>query len=181
MSSEIANAINNQNSAVLWLHAAQPISGKLDKHLELNLRKLKKPLLYDFAVAAGPNEVLSGLYTCPGLVRVDRGGDVQSDMHRLFETWQNSTANAGIGGIEYFRKNTTNTDMQKADTALARLVAFDEISKIQTVHSGHKCKYARAAVALASQYHLVTAFSSAIITEPVEEKKDQNSLTSQSS
>lgn len=171
VSSEVANAINNPNSAVLWLHAAQPISGKLNKRLELTFRKLKKPLLYDFAVAAGPNEVLSGLYACPGLVRVDRGGDVQSDLHRLFETWQNSTANADIGGIEYFRKNTTSNEMPKADTALARLVAFDEISKIQTVHSGHKCKYARAAVNRASQYHLVTAFSSAIISEPVEETR----------
>ncbi|MBA3994189.1 MAG: hypothetical protein C0469_11735, partial [Cyanobacteria bacterium DS2.3.42] len=176
VSSEIASAINNQNSAVLWLHAAQPISGKLNKRLELNFRKLNRPLLYDFAVAAGPNEVLSGLYACPGLVRVDRGGDVQSDLHRLFETWQSSTANSGVGGIEYFRKNTTASDMQKANTALARLVAFDEISKIQTVHSGHKCKYARAAVNLASQYHLVTAFSSAIITEPVEEKRTRTRI-----
>lgn len=177
VSSEIATAMNNPDAAVLWLHAAQPIPGKLDKRLELNFRRLKKPLLYDFAVAAGPNEVLSGLYACPGLVRVDRGGDVQSDLHRLFETWRRSTANASTGGIEFFRKKANNEHIRMADTALARLVAFDEISKIQTVHSGHRCSYARKAVQLSNQYHLVTAFSSAIITDPIPPKRSSVSLS----
>ncbi|MCC7531930.1 MAG: hypothetical protein IT342_25735, partial [Candidatus Melainabacteria bacterium] len=177
VSAELSTAMNNPNAAVLWLHAAQPIAGKLDRRLELNFRRLKKPLLYDFAVAAGPNEILSGLYACPGLVRVDRGGDVQSDLHRLFETWRNSTANASTGGIEYFRKNATSEHIPKAGTALARLVAFDEISKIQTVHSGHRCSYARKAVQLSNQYHLVTAFSSAIITEPIAQRRSSMSLS----
>ncbi len=177
VSSEIATAMNIPDAAVLWLHAAQPIPGKLDKRLELNFRRLKKPLLYDFAVAAGPNEVLSGLFACPGLVRVDRGGDVQSDLHRLFETWRYSTVNASTGGIEFFRKKATNEVIPKASTTLARLVAFDEISKIQTAHSGHRCSYARKAVQLSNQYHLVTAFSSAIITEPIPQKQSSVSLS----
>ncbi len=167
VSSELESAVNNPDSAVLWLHAAQPIGGKLNRTLDVNFRKAKRPLLYDFAVAAGPNEVLSSMYACPALVRVERGGDVQSDLHRLFDNWQHSTGSTATGGIEYFRKPAAKADIAKADPALARLVAFDEISKLASVHRSHKCSYARKGAAISNRYHLVTAFSSAIITEPI--------------
>lgn len=172
----LTEAANTNSSAVLWIHSAQPLPGKLGKEWELFIRQSAKPLLYDFAVAAGPNEILAGLYNCPGLVRVNRGSYVESDMHQLFETWQKASASTAVGGIQYVRKNLANLDIEKgslkpAEMALAKLVAFDEISKIQTVHSNHRCKAARKAVAISNAYHLVTSFSSAIITEPIPVRK----------
>lgn len=168
----LTEAANTNSSAVLWVHSAQPLPGKLGKQWELFIRQSARPLLYDLAVAAGPNEILSGLYNCPGLVRVNRGSYVESDMHQLFDTWQKANVSTAVGGIQYVRKSLANLDLEKgslkpAETALAKLVAFDEISKIQTVHSNHRCKAARKAVAISNAYHLVTSFSSAIITEPI--------------
>lgn len=162
-------------AAVLWIHSAQPLAGKLRKDDDLSIRKSQKPLLYDFAVAAGPNEILSGLYNCPGLVRVNRGSGVAEDLHRLLSMWQNGKTDTPVGGISYWSKPLSDAvakadSVKAADPALAKLVAFDEISKIQTVHGNHRCKYARKAVALSNAYHLVTSFSSAIITEPIPQR-----------
>jgi hypothetical protein len=177
LKTELSDAINNDGAAVLWIHSAQPLPGKLDRHSELSIRKSSKPLLYDFAVAAGPNEILSGLYSCPGLVRVNRGSFVEKDLHGLFDTWQKATPVTELGGIVYSRKQLTDVEpgsIKPAETALAKLVAFDEISKIQTVHGNHRCKFARQAVALSNTYHLVTSFSSAIITDPVPQRRVQD-------
>lgn len=174
---ELSDAINNDGAAVLWIHSAQPLPGKLDSHFELSIRKSKKPLLYDFAVAAGPNEILSGLYSCPGLVRVNRGSFVEKDLDQLFYTWQKATPQTELGGIVYSCNPLVNVEpgsLKPAEAALAKLVAFDEISKIQTVHGHHRCKFARRAVALSNTYHLVTSFSSAIITEPVPQRRAQD-------
>ncbi|MBA3859265.1 MAG: hypothetical protein C0507_20360 [Cyanobacteria bacterium PR.3.49] len=167
VTAELSKMITTDGGAVLWLHAAQPIPGKLERRLDDKVRKHTRPLLYDFAVAAGPNEVLSGLYACPALVRVDRGSNVQSDLHRLFEQWKQSTPDTALGGIVYSRGSAANVDIQATDSDIGKLVAFDEISKLQIGHPGHTCKYAQKAVDIATKYHLVTPFSSAIITEPI--------------
>lgn len=167
VNSAVSRMLTAEGGAVLWLHAAQPIPGKLDKDVEEQLRKLARPLLYDFAVAAGPNEVLSGLYSCPALVRVDRGGNVQSDLHRLFDQWKQSTPETALGGIVYSRGGAAPDDIKATDSDIGKLVAYDEILKLQMNHPGHTCKYARQAVNIATKYHLVTPFSSAIITEPI--------------
>lgn len=164
---EITRMLTTDGGAVLWLHAAQPIPGKLERQLTGRLLKLNRPLLYDFAVAAGPNEILSGLYACPALVRVDRGNNVQSDLHRLFDQWKQSTPETALGGIVYSRETAAAVDIKATDSDIGKLVAFDEISKLQIGHPGHTCKYAQRAVDIATRYHLVTPFSSAIITEPI--------------
>jgi len=177
LKTELSDAINNDGAAVLWIHSAQPLPGKLDRHCELSIRKSTRPLLYDFAVAAGPNEILSGLYNCPGLVRINRGSFVEKDLQGLFDTWQNATPQTELGGIVYSRTQLTAVEpasIKPAEIALAKLVAFDEISKIQTVHGNHRCKFARQAVALSNTYHLVTSFSSAIITDPVPQRRAQD-------
>ena len=175
---ELSDALDSNGAAILWIHSAQPLPGKLGKDHERSIRKATKPLLYDFAVAAGPNEILSGLYNCPGLVRVNRGSYVENDLRQLFDTWQKATPATEIGGIRYSRKPLSNLDFQStslkpAEAALAKLVAFDEVSKIQIEHGNHRCKYARRAVAISNTYHLVTSFSSAIITDPIPQRKAQ--------
>lgn len=163
----VEDTVQYHKTAVLWLHSSQPIPGKLKNVANLHLRLRQKPTLYDFAVAAGPNEILSGLYSCPGLVRVQRGNDVQSDLHRLFEIWKNSTPDSAVGGIKYAIGGTAPGGMPPAEPALLKLAVFDEISKLQTGHPNHHCKYAKRAVSLSNEFHLVTPYSSAIITEPI--------------
>lgn len=84
----------NENSAVLWIHGAQPTGGSSISVLNY----LNHPALYDMQVSSGPNVFLDGL-TARALVRVPRFGSAGDDLAFLFEEWKTP------GSMKKFQRN----------------------------------------------------------------------------
>lgn len=145
-------------SAVLWIHGAQVLNNG-------NLAGLKKmlqangtsPMLYDFQVASGPNEILAGFDNCPAIVRVLRSGSVQNDLKRLCDQWQKQNAATAFTG-----RSVCLDDPRCKDTfnSLAQLWAYRQV--LGTLTSGDQAS----AYQLAATYHVVTPVSSAVIVDP---------------
>lgn len=164
----LAESSEDGKSAVLWVHAAQPVKGHLSSANAKRLGEFNQPFLYDMAVVSGPNEVLDGVYGSPALVRVARAGDAGSDLTALFKNWKLSGGGSQSPGITFAVSPSTEIPGQTAkDMVWSQLAAADEICKIEKNHHGHSCKYGQQAVQLATNYHLVTPFSSALIAEPI--------------
>ena len=72
----------DDNSAVLWIHGAQP-SGLPFQALE----EWTQPRLYDMQVSSGPNIYLDGVNSA-ALVKVPRSGNAGDDLAFLFEEWK---------------------------------------------------------------------------------------------
>ncbi|CAN5554694.1 hypothetical protein BH11CYA1_BH11CYA1_08430 [soil metagenome] len=78
-------ATMTKDAAVLWLHAAQPLTSGTAK-VQKCLKSVGRPLLFDMQVLAGPNELLSGVNHMKSLVRVDRTGNLKGDLISFLNT-----------------------------------------------------------------------------------------------
>lgn len=163
----LAEIGDDGSGAVLWIHAAQPVPGHFESRNSKRLRELNHPFLYDMEVSAGPNEVLDGISDRPAMVRVPRSGSVENDLSALFSNWKETGREPSTGITFQVAPSTAPEGLTAKDKVWSQLAAASEICKIERDHHGHNCKYAQQAVYLATQYHLVTPFSSALISEPI--------------
>lgn len=77
-------AAMSQNMSVLWIHAAQPLTTGAAR-VKKCLKMTDRPLLFDMQVLAGPNELLNGVNSQKTLVRLDRTGDLKTDLISFFK------------------------------------------------------------------------------------------------
>jgi hypothetical protein len=85
LSAALNEAAGTADTAVLWLHAAQPVTSGSKYELNTSLgRATAHPILFDMQLVAGPNEILNGVITDNRLVRVPRAGSLVDDLSALF-------------------------------------------------------------------------------------------------
>lgn len=147
-------------SAVLWIHAAQPIPYD-DPTFTCKdyLKRFNQPLLYDMQVVSGPNEILNGVDATQALVRVSRSGALSTDIARLFRSFAN--------GNERPEYNIEKSDgLPQAELAespetrqnLSKIWGLQRILLIGNSHEPSCLK-------LAEMYQIVSPFSSAVVID----------------
>ncbi len=156
------------NSAILWLHATQPIELCDGEQLVQKWeRRPGNPELYDLQFGNGPNRIaekLNGLSVVRG---VPKFGDAAAGLQRLFAFWSGSAKRL------VFDRKTETGDTRPTGTETgfdtARLWADGEVREL--ADSWHKGDRA-AAESLASTYQLVTPVSGAVVLESEQQYKE---------
>jgi hypothetical protein len=72
------------NSAIVWIHGAQPLSQSGARIREILDAKYDSPLLYDLQLEPGANQILAGTVCSTSLERVPTSGNLQEDIVQLF-------------------------------------------------------------------------------------------------
>jgi hypothetical protein len=81
----LQSAAGADDTAVLWLHAAQPLSSGDTGALSALLRGAStRPYLFDLALQAAPNQLLTDVYSPNGLIRLPRSSSVAADLTGFF-------------------------------------------------------------------------------------------------
>ena len=164
----VRKAYKDKGSAVLWIHAAQPLAKHLSGAVQLALKHGgTRPLLYDLQVATGANEYLNFPEKLPSLIRVVRTGSVAADMKRLYGAWKEKPRTE-----EEFTWDPApivgSASLVKADDTLGQLWAFNQILKLTAPANADDPNNAAQAAAYANNYHLVTPISSGIVVEDIQ-------------
>lgn len=177
-------ALKNTGS-VLWIHACQPMPSTASTQVKQFLQSAQnQPLLYDLQVATGPNEILSGIDASSNIVRVKHTGQLKKDLKDFFSTLTDTKIHMSeppynpldgkdhraymqppepFYGNQYLHYPGTapNEPGYETDASLAQLRAYDQVLKDTQANND------RMAIHIASQYHLVSPVSSAIVNVPV--------------
>lgn len=144
---------------IVWIHASQPILLQSAMPLIQWLERDRQAVLYDFAIAGGPNRILEQLGSVGSLRSVPRLGNVRDDLRYLLTRL---TGQAKDNRLVRVSVEGQPPDKPKASSHLARLWAADQVSML--VHSGKATQRAEA-VKLAANYQLVTPVSGAVVLE----------------
>jgi len=157
-------AAQSIGGAIVWVHGPQPVKMTGTEILRQKWeRRPGGPVLYEIQVDNGRNMVLEALDGIAAVKRVPRLGSVNDDLQRLFRGW-----NPGAQRIAIERQRLKSEEVSDRKRAketsghLARLWAYDEVLKLQK--SGNQAARDQA-LKLASQYHLVTPVSGAVVLE----------------
>ena len=161
-------AIANPNTAVVWLHATQPIQFPNTQPLTNKSGSLNIFKLYDLQFGIGPNVIGRQLEELPCTEQVISFGNAKEDLQRLNRFLSENTA------IYEHRRSRrlseTNTQAGKhASPHLARLWANEEICRLAATG---ETKDRTKAVLLAKTYQLVTPVSGAVVLETAEQYKE---------
>jgi hypothetical protein len=153
------------DSAILWLHATQPVELSGGEELLQKWQRLPDyPLLYDMQFDDGPNTVAALLNGLPAIRRITRMGNGGDDLQRLVDTWNGTQKQLSFKRHE---TETTNTVIDaEADLHLARLWARDMVHELGAARSSEKLD---AAIDMAMDYQLVTPVSGAVVLESMEQ------------
>ncbi len=153
------------DSALLWLHATQPVELSGGEELLQKWQRLPDyPKLYDMQFGSGPNKVAELLNGTPAVRRVARTGNDRDDLQRLLNEWNGTDVR-----LQFKRHaaDTTNSVAGvEADLHLARLWARDTIHELGAARSSAKQD---TAIAMAMDYQLVTPVSGAVVLESMEQ------------
>lgn len=160
----------NLESAVLWIHGAQPIKNNLAASLQGTLNS-RSPILFDMQVADGPCEPLADCQTKPGLASIVRTGTVSEDLSCFIDAIEDKSKTIGAYELPEFSLSTNTESATNQATvadndirkAITDIWCGDEIRRILMV--GGSDREFRAAE-LANRYQIVTPVSSAIVYCP---------------
>ncbi len=170
LTKSLTDAAKAVDHSILWIHGSQPIS-EPGQSVIRPLVEANRVLIYDFAVAAGPAQILNGVYTGPSFVRVTRAGSIEKDLSALGEAWSSdptdvATASSGIAedalaeySIEQPAPSGQPITGYETDSSLAQLYANQKI-----VNDLNK-PVLEELTKVASDYHIVSPVSSAVVTE----------------
>jgi len=160
-------ASEKTNSVILWLHATQPFELMDTENFKQNLeRRPGNPELFDFQLGNGPNRIAEKLNGLSQIKRLRTFGNPKAELEKLFSLW------TGTKKQLYFErelipvKEIKNTNK---DSHVARLWANEKVCKLA---NSWKEKDKINAVEIASDYHLVTPVSGAVVLETAEQYLD---------
>lgn len=149
------------NSAILWLHAAQPVDlGGLEPLRQKWERRPGNPALLCAQFGTGPNVVVQGLDKISAVRSIMRSGDTAADVRHLLELWSGTAKTFQMERI--VEKITELTAEPSASFHVVRLWAQDEIQRLSA--SSRDEDRARA-LQLARLYQLITPVSGAVVLE----------------
>ena len=160
----VTRARDTTDSAVLWIHSAQPIPTNSNELLKSLLSsRAGKPLLYDLQLLAGPVEVLGGVNNCAGIQRLPRTGSATDDIRLLFRAF---SAKSETDGFPSGVAKDLRPGGKRASSALAQLAGYrrilrnlDSPNSVPVGETDNLCRI----------YHLVTPISSAVVVDPIPE------------
>jgi len=177
--SALREAVFDRETAILWIHGSQPVGST---HREIAQAWLKAdrnhPLLYDLQAAPGPVEILNGIASAPGLEKVQRSGSVEGDLQKLFAQWAERSPR-----LQFRRVCTRLTRIEPPQNVGAYNeevmdLAANQLILAENARTSYSVSYD--ASTLATNLHIVTPISSAILTLyiPQEESGAQALLSS---
>lgn len=162
-------AAENSESAIVWIHAAQPLL--LQPVEELRQRRERRPMdsrmLYSVQTENGPDRVEEKLDGAKLITAVARMNPLQTDLEKLFAELTGKRRR-----LEFARTSEQPAQMSASSTAketsahLAKLWANDEIERLT---GAKEKKGAEDAVKLAALYQIVTPVSGAVVLETKEQ------------
>jgi hypothetical protein len=154
------------NATLLWIHGPQPVAfaataGRLE---QAATRQVRPPALLLYAVEPGPNELLPDTVWAWSARTLPRTGAVEADLAGYFAArakprW---TARREPAGAQ---------EPAEGSAHIARLWASDRVLELMRASELNRAP----AVALATQYRLVTPVSGAVVLE-TQRQYDQNGL-----
>jgi len=152
------------NSVILWLHATQPFELMDVENFKQNLeRRPDNPKLYDFQFGSGPNRIAEKLNGLPQVKRLRSFGDPKAVLEKLFDLWEGTKEQFYLERKLVPSKGIENISK---DSHVARLWANEEVCKL----AGSRNENDKIdAVEIASDYHLVTPVSGAVVLETMEQ------------
>jgi hypothetical protein len=148
-------------SAIIWIHAAQPVelspSDSLRQRLE---RDTQGTHILSLQTRVGPNRILEQLDGLMSVTSAPRFGDFAADLKQSLLACQLGAA------LPVLRRERTefaaasdSGDIANGSLHLARLWAKDEVRRLMTE------RQTKEAVALAARYQLVTPVTAAVVLE----------------
>ena len=161
------------NSAIIWLHATQPIQMQNSEDLlQRWQRRPGNPKLYDLQLGVGPNRVIKSLDGLSAVNRVSNFGNAGLALEALLKQWHG----AGNSRLGYRRWREPAETAGAADALgregsahIARLYIASEVVRLGA--SRDKADVQKA-VALAQKYQLVTPVSGAVVLENAQQYKE---------
>ena len=167
-------AATDPGSAVLWIHAAQPIAKdrawKRPKRIFNNQSDI--PLLYDLQITSSPDELVGGINAYGRLVRVPRSDSLRNDLLELYYSWRYMPPPKAAPPPEYRHYETGSTEWSGHESKinLAPLWAYRQILMLTQGHHDPNNALDTEAIdapQLAMTYGIVTPVSSAVVTDPI--------------
>ncbi|MFN0111853.1 MAG: VIT domain-containing protein [Blastocatellia bacterium] len=158
-------AAQQPGSAILWIHESKPVLiGNADELRQRWERRPGSPQMFDLPVLGGANRVAEKLDGIEAIETVERSGNLENDLDRLFARWRGQSKQIVIHREKAEnRQQEQRKDLQQTSSHLARLWAFDETRRLIAA------KQTDAAVKLAATYQLVTPVSGAVVLETAEQ------------
>ena len=149
-------ATTNANSAIFWIHGAQPSLSKSFEQLKQRLDwHADSAMVVDVPVEPTPNRVLEKLEGVPAVRTLSRTTSLTEDLRRLFSSWA-----PGAQTLQVSREVTSNgSSGAHSSSHVVRLWAFDQVHQLIRRH------YTTGANELAALYQLVTPVSGAVVLE----------------
>lgn len=165
-------AAGHSNSAVLWLHGAQPVVLKSVSGLRQNWRRQPDgPLIYDFPLTSQVNRIAEALDGVPQFKVIPRVRSLGRDLSYQFKLWRGEQRQL-IAVRESVTKESVTFPGDSTSDHLVRLWAFDRIQSLISQDDKEKTSQA---IKMAAKYQLVTPVSGAVVLEN-QQQYDENGL-----
>jgi hypothetical protein len=152
----------HENATVLWIHGPQPIrfSDTASRLEQAGARLSRKPAIWLYAVAAGPNEALPDVPWAWEAQALPATGDVGADLEGFLA--REIAAKERAVAVRKETAAPSATHSVQASGHVARLWARDRVLAMMR----EKGESARGdAVALATEFEIVTPVSGAVVLE----------------
>ncbi len=156
------SAAEKPNSAIVWLHGAQPIEMQGVAELQQRYqRRPNGPRIYDVQLIAGPNRLAEAMES---LSAVEPIPNRLAGLERLFATWSGTASQYVVTRAKANRSSAATTNIIEASSHLARLWASDEVKRMIAARAKPEDT-----IKLAASYQLVTSVTGAVVLETKEQ------------
>ena len=152
-------AAEKPNTAIVWLHGAQPVEMKNIEELQQRYDRGAKPHLYDIQISSGANRLAEKLQGITGIVEIVPNR--LAGLDRILAQW-NGTEKMFVAKREIKNGAKPAAPAVEGSSHLARLWANEEVGRLSAKHTDE-------AIKLASSYQLVTSVTGAVVLETQEQ------------
>lgn len=152
-------AVDKPNTAIVWVHGAQPVEMKNIEELQQRYDRGAKPRLYDIQISYGANRLAEKLQGIGGAVEFVPNR--LAGLDRILAQW-NGTEKMFVAKRESKNGIKPAAPGVEGSSHLARLWANEEVERLSAKHTEE-------AIKLASSYQLVTSVTGAVVLETQEQ------------
>jgi hypothetical protein len=159
------------NATLLWIHGPQPVSfrGSAARLEQATARLARLPDVMLYAVGPGPNELLPDALWAWGARSLPQTGALGADLSGVLARVSGQTQSFVVRRTQ----GQATEGSAKGSEHIVRLWARDRVLDLMRTSPAHNRS---AAVALATQYRLVTPVSGAVVLE-TKQQYDESRLT----
>jgi hypothetical protein len=159
------------NATLLWIHGPQPVSfrGSAARLEQATARLSRLPEVLLYAVEPGPNELLPDTPWAWSARSLPQTGSPRADLAGALPRVSGQAQSLMVRRTQ----GQAADGLAKGSDHIVRLWARDRVLDLMRTNQAHN---RAAAVALATQYHLVTPVSGAVVLE-TKQQYDESRLT----